>query len=187
MNAAHLEFCGSPEWRQMVEEMVMPEALAGVDLGDDVIEIGSGPGFTTDVLRERAARVTAVEIDPVLAGPLAVRLEGTNVTVIEGDATSLDLPSDRFTGAGSFNMLHHVATDDAQDRIFAELARVLRPGGVLVMADGDPRIEVDSFHEGDTYHPIAAAALSPRLEAAGFEQIDVRSYDLGWTCRARTP
>jgi SAM-dependent methyltransferase len=187
MNAAHLEFCASPEWRQMVEEMVLPEALTGVHLGDDVIEIGPGPGFTTDVLRTRAAQLTAVEIDPVLARPLAERLAGTNVTVIEADATSLDLPSDRFTGAGCFNMLHHVPTDDAQDRIFAELVRVLRAGGALVMADGDPRIEVDSFHEGDTYHPIAAAALAPRLAAAGFDAIDVRPYDLGWTCRARKP
>ena len=185
VNAAHMEFCGSPAWRQMVEEIVLPEALKGVDLGDDVLEIGPGPGFTTDVLRTRAARVTAVEIDEGLAADLARRLAGTNVEVVRADATSLDFADGRFTAVTSFNMLHHVPTDEAQDKIFSELARVLRADGVLAAADGDPRIEVDDFHEGDTYHPIAAADVRARLVAAGFSEVDVRTYDLGWVCVAR--
>jgi SAM-dependent methyltransferase len=169
----------------MVEELVLPAALRDLDLGDDVIEVGPGPGFTTDVLCTRAGRVTAVELDPALAHALAERLTGTNVTVVRGDATALDLPSDRFTGAASFNMLHHVPSDDAQDHIFAELGRVLGPGGLLVAADSAPRDELDAFHEGDTYHPIDPDGLPARLRAAGFIDVDVALYDLGWTCAAR--
>ncbi len=169
----------------MVEEIVLPAALRDLDLGDDVIEVGPGPGFTTDVLRGRAAQVTAIEIDPALAAALAERLTGTNVDVICGDATSLDLPSGRFTGATSFNMLHHVPSDDAQNQIFAELRRVLCAGGLLVAADSTPRDDLDAFHEGDTYHPIDPDGLGPRLRAAGFTEIEVALYDLGWTCAAR--
>ena len=53
MNQGHLEFCASAQWRTMVEETILPEALRGVSLGDDVIEVGPGPGLTTDVLRTR--------------------------------------------------------------------------------------------------------------------------------------
>lgn len=187
MNAAHLEFCSSPEWRQMVEEMVLPAALRDLDLGDDVVEVGPGPGFTTDVLRSRADRLTVVELDPILAAALAERLVGTNVDVIEGDATALDLPDGRFTGAASFNMLHHVPSDEAQDRIFAELARVLRSGGLLVAADGVHSKETEEFHDGDTYHPIDPDGLGVRLAAVGFTAIDVGTYDLGWVCAARAP
>ena len=187
MNAAHLEFCASPDWRQLVEEIVLPAALADVDLGDDVIEVGPGPGFTTDVLRTRADRLTAVEIDPALAAALAERLAGTNVAVIEGDATALDLPSDRFTGATSFNMLHHVPTDEAQNRIFAELARVLRPGGVFVASDADSPQDLSGFHAGDTYHPVLPDDLGARLAVVGFSDVDVGGYDLGWICSARVP
>ncbi len=169
----------------MVEELVLPAALRDLDLGDDIIEVGPGPGFTTDVLRGRAGRVTAIELDPALAGALAERLTGTSVDVICGDATALDLPAGRFTGAASFNMLHHVPSDEAQDRIFAELRRVLRTGGVLVAADSAPRDELDAFHEGDTYHPIDPDGLGARLETAGFADVDVAPYDLGWTCAAR--
>jgi ubiquinone/menaquinone biosynthesis C-methylase UbiE len=126
-----------------------------------------------------------VEIDEALAEDLRRRLAGTNVEVVHADATALDFPDSRFTGVTSFNMLHHVPTDEAQDKIFAELARVLRDDGVLAAADGDPRIEVDDFHKGDTYHPIAAADVPKRLAAAGFTRVDVRSYDLGWVCVAR--
>jgi SAM-dependent methyltransferase len=185
VNAGHMEFCLSDDWRKMLEELVLPPALAEVDLGDDVVEIGPGPGFTTDMLRERTAHVTTVEIDPVLYEPLAARLAGTNVDVLLGDATSLDLPDGRFSAATSFNMLHHVATDEEQDRIFRELARVLRRGGVLVAVDGEDSEGTRIFHEGDTYNPIEAATLPGRLAEAGFADVDVRSFELGWICRAR--
>jgi SAM-dependent methyltransferase len=185
MNAAHLEFCGGPVWQQMVEEMVMPTVMEGIDLGDDAVEIGPGPGFTTDVLRTQVARLTAVEIDPDLAEKLKDRLAGTNVDVLTGDASALDLPDDRFTGAVSLNMLHHVPTDELQDRIFAELHRVLRPSGRLIVSDAQPRDDLDAFHEGDTYHPIAPGDLESRLGAAGFRDLEIGDYDLGWICSAR--
>lgn len=180
-----MQFCASPEWRAMVEEIVLPAALRDTDLGSDVVEVGPGPGFTTDVLRTRVAQLTAVELDPDLADALARRLDGTNVEVILGDATALDLPAGRFTGAVSFNMLHHVPTGDDQDRVFAELARVLRAGGLFVAADSVGSDDLRAFHEGDTYNPIRVDGLPARLAAAGFAEIEVRTYDLGWTCSAR--
>jgi SAM-dependent methyltransferase len=185
MNEAHLEFCASPEWRAIVEEIVLPAALSDTDLGPDVVEVGPGPGFTTDVLRTRVDRLTAVELDPELAGALARRLDGTNVEVMLGDATALDLPADRFTGAVSFSMLHHVPSDAGQDRVFAELARVLRAGGVFVAADSVGSDDLREFHAGDTYNPIDPESLPVRLAAAGFTQVVVQTYDLGWTCSAR--
>jgi SAM-dependent methyltransferase len=185
MNAAHMAFCPSEDWRRILHEEVLPPALDGVDLGDDVLEIGPGPGFVTDVLRERTERLTAVEIDPVLYEPLAERMVGTNVDVLLGDAADLPLDDGRFSGAASFNMLHHVPTGELQDRIFSELARVLRPGGTLVAVDGTHDEGTEAFHEGDTYNPIETADVSSRLEAAGFTDIDVRGYPLGWIATAR--
>jgi protein-L-isoaspartate O-methyltransferase len=68
VNKAHLEFCSSPEWARLVEDELLPWVLDGCELGDDLLEVGPGPGLTTDVLRRRAARVTAVELDLALAG-----------------------------------------------------------------------------------------------------------------------
>jgi SAM-dependent methyltransferase len=185
MNAAHMDFCLSDDWKQMLEELVLPPALDGVDLGDDVLEIGPGPGFVTDVLRDRTARLTAVEIDPVLYEPLAERLAATNVEVVLGDAADLPLGDDQFSGAASFNMLHHVPTTELQDRIFSELARVLLPGGTLVAVDGTHSEGTAAFHEGDTYNPIETADVAARVEAAGFIDVHVRDFDLGWIATAK--
>ncbi len=179
-----MEFCGGSEWRQLIEETILPVALKGVELGDDVIEIGPGPGFTTDVLRQQTTSLTAVEIDPVLAASLSERLAGTNVDVVLGDATALALPDNRFSGGASFHMLHHIPTFDSQQAALAELGRVLRPGAVLVAADSGYREDTVLFHAGDTYNPIEGDSMPERLRDVGFTDVSVRQYDLGWICTA---
>src|SRR6202034_3384442 len=105
--------------------------LEGVSLGDRVLEIGPGPGRTTEVLADLAPHLTAVEVDPTLARALADRMAGTKVEVIEGDATDLQWAEGSFDSVLSFTMLHHLPSVADQDRLFAEALRVLRPGGVF--------------------------------------------------------
>jgi SAM-dependent methyltransferase len=183
MNAAHMEYCASEDWRKLVHETILPVALHGVELGDDAIEIGPGPGFTTDVLCTMTPHLTVVEIDEGLATALTGR--HANVDVVLGDAAALDFDDGRFTGAASFHMLHHITPATQQDRVFAELARVLVPGGVLVAADGVYNEGTAAFHEGDTYNPIDPDDLPSRLREAGFADVDVQVYELGWVCTAR--
>ena len=184
MNENHA-VCGSPEWAEIVRTAIIPWALGDGDLGADVLEVGPGYGATTDVFREKVERLTAVEIDAELAAALAERLAGTNVTVVQGDATALDFEDDRFTGATCFAMLHHVPTTDLQDRLFAEVARVVRPGGLFVASDSVHAAELEAFHDGDTYLPIDPDGLGARLDGAGFHAVDVRTNDLGWAAVAR--
>src|SRR5580704_17729681 len=82
VNETHRQYLASAQWAQMLEDELMPWVEAAGDLGDHVLEIGPGPGLTTDLLRHRVSRVTAVEIDPSLGEPLRDRLSGTNVEVI---------------------------------------------------------------------------------------------------------
>jgi protein-L-isoaspartate O-methyltransferase len=119
MNRQHLESLSSPAWAQMLETNLLPWLEAVTELGDDVLEIGPGPGLTTDLLRQRAARVTAVEIDPALATALADRLRDTNVEVVHGDASRTGLAGDRFSTATCFAMLHHVPSPELQDQVLA--------------------------------------------------------------------
>src|SRR5438477_11707961 len=82
MNEMHLEFLASPEWAKMLETDLLPWLLEVADLGDDVLEVGPGPGLTTDLLRLRTRKLTALELDPELSAALAARLAGTNLDVI---------------------------------------------------------------------------------------------------------
>lgn len=67
MKPGHLAFLASDAWAQMLRSDLLPWLTHEADLGDDVLEIGPGPGRTTDLLRERAAHVTALELDERLA------------------------------------------------------------------------------------------------------------------------
>jgi SAM-dependent methyltransferase len=172
VNEQHLKLCSSDEWAGLVGEFIIPWALDGIDLGPDVLEVGPGPGRTTDILREMVPRLTAVEVDPDLAAALADRL-GARVEVVHADATDLPFDDGRFTGAVSFTMLHHVPSADLQDRLFAGLARVLRPGGVLAGVDSLDGEEFRALHVDDVCVPLDPAGLPARLEAAGFTGVAV--------------
>ena len=113
----------------MLETDLLPWVASVGNLGDDVLEVGPGPGLTTDLLRRRTAKLTAVELDAELAASLAARLSDTNVDVVHADATDSGLASGRFSAATCFSMLHHIPEPETQDRLFAELCRMLRPGG----------------------------------------------------------
>ena len=107
MNRLHHWYCNREAWKRHVREDLVPEAIADVDLGPDVLEVGPGFGPATEVLATRARRVTALEIDPVLAGPLRERMGG-GVEVVEGDGTDMPFEDATLHGAACFTMLHHV-------------------------------------------------------------------------------
>ena len=188
MNERHLEALASDDWRHTLETLAFPFAFGSGGpqiLGDDPLEIGPGPGLTTDLLRAALPRLTSIELDADLAAALQARLEGTGVTVVEGDATAMPFEDGRFSGAAMFTMLHHVPTVDLQDRIFREVARVLRPGGVLVANDGVASAEFEALHDDDIYNPVDPATIEERLLTAGFAEIQIKANEYAWAVRAR--
>ncbi len=178
VNKAHLEHLSSPEWARTLETELLPWVDAAGDLGDDVLEIGPGPGLTTDLLRQRVPRLTAVEVDPSLGHALRERLAGTNVDVIVADATEAGLPAERYTAAACFSVLHHMPSAKHQDRLFTELHRVLRPGGIFVGQESLNLEMIRTGHAGDTFNPVEPDDLARRLSAVGFgpTTTDVAGY-----------
>ncbi len=182
MNKKHLDYCSGDEWAEAIKRYIIPHALEGLELGDDVLEVGPGPGRTTDILRDMAPRLTAVEVDAVLAEALATRLAGSNVEVVNADATDLPFPDGRFSAALSFTMLHHVPSVELQDRLFAQVARVLRPGGVFAGVDSYDSPEFREMHVDDICVPIPPNELPERLVRAGFRdvKVDTNPYQMGF-------
>ena len=187
VNETHLIFLASPEWAQMLETDLLPWVDRVGDLGDDVLEIGPGPGLTTDLVRPRVQRMTAVELDESLATALRDRLAGTNVEVITGDGTQTGLEPDRFSTAMCFSMLHHMPSPDLQDALFAEVFRVLRPGGVFVGVDSLPLDWLAEGHKDDTWVPIDPETLPNRFARAGFPDLEVDVGDYQFRFVARKP
>ena len=179
MNAQHLERCSSVEWAEHVESTLLPWAVDGRRLGDDLLEVGPGPGATTNLLRHRVARLTAIEYDAALAVNLHQRFGHTNVRVVHGDGTRLPFPDRTFSAAASFTMLHHVPSAALQDALLAEIARVLRPGGLLIGTDSLDSPAWRELHEGDVCVPIDPLTFGDRLRRAGFAEVDLTVWSIG--------
>jgi ubiquinone/menaquinone biosynthesis C-methylase UbiE len=187
MNRLHLEYCGGPDWGRLVRESIVPSVTAGHDLGDHLLEVGPGPGLTTDVLREMVPALTAVEADEGLAAALSARLQDTNVTVCHANGTRLPFADGTFSAAICLTMLHHVPTREQQDQLFAEMARVVRPGGVVL---GSDNLDSPQFREGhidDVCNPIDPAELPARLAGIGLQDVTVQRNPFAFRFAIKLP
>jgi len=186
VNLLHHWLCRSARWRKTVQQRV-PWVISQADLGQNVLELGPGPGLTTGLLRLGVQRLTALEIDAKAAESLGSRLRGSNVEVVGGDATAMPFGDARFSGGASFTMLHHVPTADLQDKLLREVWRVLKPGGVFVGSDSLQSWLMRLIHMGDTLVPVDPDAIGRRLEAAGFEVLEVERNADAFRFHARRP
>ena len=173
MNLIHRWLCGSARWKEVVGTYILPWTLEGLDLGSNVLEVGPGPGVSTDLLRSRVAHLTCVEVNPALADALRRRQIDQNVDVVCEDATAMSFPGQTFDGAVCFTMLHHVPSAAMQDRLLSEVARVLRPGAIFAGTDSLYSRSFRLLHLWDTMVVVDPVTLPARLQAAGFDDIHV--------------
>src|SRR5271163_3088278 len=187
MNRAHAVVCSSGWWARTVERELLPWGLAGVELGDDVLEIGPGFGATTRVLARRPGSLTVVELAESYCERLRRRLDG-EVEIVQADATAMPFADGRFSGVVCFTMLHHVPSPDLQNQLLAEVSRVLRPGGVFAGTDslGTGRA-FKLLHIGDTLVPVSPDELPARLEQAGLTEPSIETGGRSFRFRARKP
>ncbi len=113
-------------------------AAAGVKAGDRVLDVGCGPGYFVRMLAAAVGRTgSAVGLDAApemidYARRKARRL--TNCRFESGSAEALPFPDASFDVVVSSLMLHHLP-DELRPHAAAEMKRVLRPGGTMLLAD----------------------------------------------------
>lgn len=139
MNRVESAVITSPprRWLQRWYEVPWLRRLGG-DLppGARILDLGCGPGYGSEMILDRfgADRVDGVDLDPRMVERARRRLRGygDRVHLSVGDAGdlrgSLDIPDASYDAVFDFAVVHHVP----QWRLaVAEVARVLRPGGMF--------------------------------------------------------
>lgn len=126
MADAYSDRVGEAPFNALLERPATRALLPELD-GKRVLDAGCGPGVTTRELHEAGADVVGVDVSPRMLGHARRRVGGR---VVRADLGSpLPFPDDTFDGVHSSLAFHYVADWPA---LFAELVRVLRPGGWLV-------------------------------------------------------
>jgi SAM-dependent methyltransferase len=184
MNRYETWFCGTRLWRWVTQRQLLPWVLQGSELGEHVLELGAGPGAATKELARLAARVTSLEYDRGFAAKLAARTNGSNISAVQGDAATLPFADSAFSSAVAILMLHHLRSNELQDRAFKEIWRVLRPGGVFLAFEIQDGWLHRFGHIKSTFVPVAPASAFARLTAAGFSKVTVDFRRGGFRIRA---
>jgi SAM-dependent methyltransferase len=150
------------------DDLVRLLALRG---DEDVLELGSGPGFYTDRIAERTTgTVYALDIQPGMLEFYRSRGTPHNVQLVLGDVTHLELPAGGLDVAISISTWHE--SGGVVD--LPVLARSLRPGGRLVIADW--RKNAESLDHGPPTDirfdkEEVAASLAPHFRALSAENV----------------
>jgi SAM-dependent methyltransferase len=116
-----------------VEEALILE-LVGTPAGLRILDVGCGDAALAVALALRRALVTGVDVDPSMlaAGRARAAAEGVAPDLMQGDIRALPFANDSFDVVLAVTVLCFV--DDAAPAV-REMARVLRPGGRLVIGE----------------------------------------------------
>jgi len=133
------------EWFAPVYDLVVPEADRGdLALGlaaaerpvGTVLDLGGGTGRAARVLAEDTAETAGKDVVVVDASHrMLEEARGTGLPAVQGDAGQVPMRENAVDAVVITDALHHIPDREAA---LSEAARVLKPGGVLVVRDFDP-------------------------------------------------
>ena len=122
--------------------------------GLDVLDVASGEGYGAALLAQVAKSVVGVEIAPETVEHARAAYDAPGLTFLQGDARRIPCPDHSFDAVVSFETLEHFYE---HDEFLAEVRRVLRPGGQLIISS--PERDVYS-PAGGTPNPYHARELT---------------------------
>ncbi len=151
-------------------------ALAGVrtgsHFGQTAADLGAGTGFVTEALLRAGLSVAAVDQSAPMLARLRAKFAATGrVRAFEGQAEALPLADNAVDFVFANMFLHHV---DDPARAIGEMARIVRPGGRVVITDLDSHAHAFLLAEHhDRWPGFARSDVAAWMTAAGLERVAV--------------
>jgi ubiquinone/menaquinone biosynthesis C-methylase UbiE len=156
-------------------------------LARSALEIGCGGGTWTPALAARSGFVVAIDLRPdriVVARGAVTKWERCNVGFAAASGEMLPFPDRAFDAIVSIDVIEHIPDDQ---RVICEAARLLRPGGQVVMTT---LLQNRPFYLRKVIFPDHLREYQPEgyirlFEHAGLEIVEVFSFYRLWSTLAR--
>lgn len=182
--AARLELRGSdPRQRRLWGEFL---ARATYPAASTVLEVGCGIGIITQLIAARPGVTQAVGVDPSPYLVEQARQHAPSLRFEVADGRALPFADQSMDGVVFCTTLCHIP---GPDRALAEAFRVLKPGGSLLVYDGDYATSTVALHPQDPLQRCVDAAITrlvhdpwlirrlvPMAVAAGFQRGELHSH-----------
>lgn len=159
--------------RQFFGEGVRRAAVAAAQAGPGMIvaDVGTGTGFLAELALDAGARVIGVDISKGMLAQATSRFTGRDFEARSGDTAALPLANGEADAVLGNMVLHHAEDPAAAIR---EMARVLKPGGTLVITDADTHThEWLRTEQQDRWLGFARADIARWFSDAGLEAVSV--------------
>jgi ubiquinone/menaquinone biosynthesis C-methylase UbiE len=154
--------------------------IANVQAGDVVADVGAGSGFLTEALLAAGAAVIAIDQSPAMLDVMRAKFPDAPATYRVVTAENLPIDDASVDHALANMYLHHV---ERPPQAIAEMVRIIKPGGSLVITDLDSHnFEFLREEQHDRWLGFDRADVQAWFEAAGLQ--DVRVEDVGSNCCA---
>lgn len=168
------------DWQTFWDLNEVPRAMAAcaeLCQGRRALDAGAGTGRYVSALRKAGFHVTGVDLSTGMLAAAAVKL-GSSEELVNADIRSLPFPHASFDLAVAARVLGHIPEIETA---LAEIARVVVPGGVLLISDLDPEHAFDKTRiwtpEGTIVVPFAKRTpqeLVQLAESVGWRQAKVK-------------
>lgn len=166
--------------------------------GNEVLEIGSGPGHVADMLVKTGASVTAIDFS--LEMVQVARTRYPHITFKQADAEQLPFDDESFDVVVANYVVHHLARPEI---VFREVHRVLRPHGRFAFAVwGAPEeqssigaffgaveahLDLGDLPRGPLFGVTESRVYEPILNQAGLKRCRLQAHEVKWETETMDP
>lgn len=186
-------------WGELTNQM-LPELIKSTNIksGDRVLDIGCGPGNSSNIISETGADVTGIDFSQKMVDVAIANFP--KITFQQANAENILTPDNSFDIVIANYVVHHLPDPE---KVFSEISRVLKPGGRFAFSVWGPTEEqstmVAFFPALSNHHDLAdlphgplfgvtdIETFLPPISGAGLKDFKLSLHKTVWNCSSLQP